>query len=166
MFDIFPFDTILYSTLIYVFVIVGIRWLGKNELGQLTVADFIFIMLISEVVGDLTRASHNTLWGGLVAAVTLMILNKLFKIIMYRSKKINNLMEGSPSILIRNGKINSKELRKNRINIEELEQAGREQGIGDISTIALAILEVDGKISILKDDNIKTSTPLDRHPEK
>ena len=53
-----------------------------------------------------------------------------------------------------------KEMQKNKITIEDIEQIGRENGIGDVSTIALAILEVDGKISILKDDKIKTDIPI------
>lgn len=70
-------------------------------------------------------------------------------------------MDGTPVVLIRKGKLNRKEMEKNKISIEDLEQSGRENGIGDISTIALAILEVDGKISILPDEHIKTECEIE-----
>ncbi len=153
-------NTILYSAIIYIFIIIGLRLLGKKELGQLSVADLVFIMLISEVVGDVMRASDDSLGSGLFGAITLILINKSIELWKYRSKKFNQLMEGNPVVLIRHGKLNKTEMQKNKITIEDIEQIGRENGIGDVSTIALAILEVDGKISILKDDKIKTDIPI------
>lgn len=153
-------NTILYSAIIYIFIIIGLRLLGKKELGQLSVADLVFIMLISEVVGDVMRASDDSLGSGLFGALTLILINKGIELWKYRSKKFNQLMEGNPVVLIRHGKLNKTEMQKNKITIEDIEQIGRENGIGDVSTIALAILEVDGKISILKDDEIKTDIPI------
>lgn len=154
-------NTILYTAVTYLFIIAGLRLLGKKELGQLSVSDLVFIMLISEVVGDVMRASNDSLAAGLIAATTLMLINRGFKAIKYRSKKFNTFLEGTPSILIRHGKINHKEMKQNKITVEDLEHAGREHGTGDISTIALAILEVDGKISILDSEKLKTDVPIE-----
>ncbi|MCC8147258.1 MAG: DUF421 domain-containing protein [Bacteroidales bacterium] len=153
--------TILYSALFYVFIIAGLRVLGKKELGQLSIADLVFIMLISEVVGDVMRASNDSLAGGIFAALTLMVVNKILEWWKYKSKNFGNLMEGSPAVLIRHGKMNEKEMKKNKITQADLEQEGRKNGIGDITTIALAILEVDGRISILKEDHVKTSITIE-----
>ncbi len=160
MFENIHLNTVANSALIYIFIIVGIRLLGKKELGQLSVSDLIFIMLISEAVGDVMRATNDSLLGGLIAAATLMLLNHIFKYLTYRSKKFSSFIEGHPSVLIRHGILNREEMKKNKITIEDVEQAGREQGFGDITKIALAILEVDGKISILKNENIKTQRPI------
>lgn len=154
-------NTVLYSAIIYIFIIVGLRLLVKKELGQLSVADLVFIMLISEVVGDVMRASDDSLASGMIGAATLMIINKGLKLWAYKSRKFSRFMEGTPVVLIRHGKLNHKEMRKNRISVQDMEQAGRENGIGDISTIQLAILEVDGKISILDKDEIKTDIPVE-----
>jgi len=159
--DLIHINTIISSAIIYLFIIVGLRLLGKTELGQLTVADLVFIMLISEVVGDVMRASDDSLLSGIIGASTIMILNKVLQWATYRSKKLSRLMEGTPAVLIRHGKMNMKEMKRNKITREDLEQEGRQNGIGDISTIALAILEVDGKISILPDDKIKTETKIE-----
>jgi uncharacterized membrane protein YcaP (DUF421 family) len=137
------------------------RILGKNEVGQLSIADLVFVMLISEIVGDVMRASEDTIWGAIVAVVTIMIINKILEIALYKSKKFNRLMEGSPAVLIRHGKPNKKEMDRNKISMEALEQIAREQGKGDISKIELAILEVDGKISVLDDVHIKTESKIE-----
>lgn len=162
MFENIHLNTIFNTAFIYIFIIAGLRLLGKQELGQLSLTDFIFIILISEVVGDAMLASNDTLTGGLFAAVTLMILNKLLRLWIDKSRKFRYMMEGRPAILIREGKINPELMKKNSINMEELEQACREQGIGDLSTIALAILEVDGKISILKQGTFKSVGEFDQ----
>lgn len=156
-----PWNTVLNAAILYIFVIVAMRVLGKKEVGQLSIADLVFVMLISEIVGDIMRASEDTIWGALIAVVTIMIINKVLEVALYKSKKFNRIMEGSPAVLIRHGKPNKKEMDKNKVSIEELEQIGREHGKGDISEIALAILEVDGKVSILDDVHIKTSTEID-----
>lgn len=130
-------------------------------MGQLSTEDLVFIMLVSEVAGDTMRASDDSLASGIIGAGTIMILNKLLRLLTYKSKRFNKLMEGNPAVLIRHGVLNKKEMAKNNITIEDLEQTGREKGIGDISTITLAILEVDGKISILQDDNVKSKIKIE-----
>jgi len=145
---------------IYIMVVVGIRILGKKELGELSITDLIFVMLISEAVGDVMRSSNDTLLGAFVAAATLVLLNRIFNVLLYRSEKFRRVVDGTPVILIRHGRPNHKEMKRNRITLEDLEEAGRQNGKGDISTISLAILEVDGKISILEDSTLRTKTPL------
>lgn len=139
----------------------GNAYTGKKEVGQLSIADLVFVMLISEAVGDIMRASEDTIRDALIAATTIMVINKIIEIALYKNKKLNRLMEGSPAILIRHGKPNQKEMDKNKISIEEPEQIGREHGKGDISEIELAILEVDGKVSIPESVHIKSTVKLE-----
>ncbi len=139
---------------------VGMRLMGKKELGQLSVADLVFIMLISEVVGDVMRASNDTLGSALLGALTLILTNRSLEYGTYKSGKFSKFMEGTPIVLIRHGRLNRKDMQKNKITIQDIEQMARENGISDISKINLAILEVDGKISILKDDKVKTEVPI------
>lgn len=152
---------ILYSAIIYLFILIGIRLLGKKELSNLSVTDLVFIMLLSEAVGPAMIGSDESLLGGLIAAATLMVINRLLKIFVYKSDKFAEFMEGSPSILIRNGKLNKKEMRKNKIKLRELEQAARSHGISHISKIGIAILEVDGEINILDDPSFNFSEKIE-----
>ncbi|MCD7973775.1 MAG: DUF421 domain-containing protein [Candidatus Azobacteroides sp.] len=155
------FNIIISSSVIYLFMIICIRIFGKKELAQLSVADLVFVLLISNSVQNAMVGSDSSLFGGILAASTLFIINRIVKNILFRSEKLTRFMQGEPTILIRHGKINKKELRKNKISMQELEEVGRENGIGDLSTIDLAILEVDGKISILSDENIKKGGKFD-----
>ncbi|MBK5722912.1 DUF421 domain-containing protein [Dysgonomonas sp. Marseille-P4677] len=157
-----PWNTVLNAIILYLFVIIAMRLLGKKEVGQLSIADLVFVMLVSEIVGDIMRASEDTIWGAIIAVITIMIINKILEITIYKSKALNRLVQGSPAILICHGEPNKIEMDKNKISIEELEQIGREHGKGDISEIELAILEVDGKISILDNVHIKSSTETER----
>lgn len=153
-------SVLTHTAVIYIMIVIGIRVLGKKELGELSITDLIFVMLISEAVGDVMRSTNDTLLGAFIAALTLIVVNKLFNILLYRSRKIRKIIDGNPSILVRHGKINQKEMKRNRITIQELEEAARQNGQGDIHKIGIAILEVDGKISILDDDRIKTEEPI------
>lgn len=145
---------------IYIVVLVGLRILGKKDMGELSVTDILLVMLVSEAVGDVMRASNDSLWSGIISAATLVLLNRLFNVLMYRLPKLGHLIDGNPAVLVRNGKPNFKEMKRNRITLSELEQSGREQGKGSIDEITLAILEVNGKISILDTDKLKTNGPV------
>ncbi len=148
-----PYLNILISTtIIYIFVVILLRLLGKNELTQLSISDLVFVLLISNSVQNAMVGPDETLSGGLLAATTLFVINKIFDYFHYRSKKFARLMDGDPVVLIRHGKLNTREMKKNKLTLRELKEAIRGQGIADIHSVDLAILEIDGKINILSDD--------------
>ena len=137
---------------VYFFVIIAIRIFGKKELAQLSVTDLVFILLISNAVQNAMVGSDSTLQGGLVAAISLFIFNFILKRIFYRNKRLSELIQGKSELLIYNGKLQEHNLRKSEITLEELEAAVREHGVKDIQHVDLAILEVDGNISVISDD--------------
>jgi uncharacterized membrane protein YcaP (DUF421 family) len=151
------FPVMVSSAVVYVFIIIAIRIFGKKELAQLSVLDLVFILLISNAVQNAMVGSNTSLSGGLIAAGTLFLLNFIFKYLLYRSKKITSLMEGEPVILVSEGKVNDKNLRRLRITTNELLEAIREHGVKGIHEVNLAILEVDGNISILSNNFTKRS---------
>jgi uncharacterized membrane protein YcaP (DUF421 family) len=148
---------IVSSAVVYIFIILAIRIFGKKELAQLSVLDLVFILLISNAVQNAMVGSDTSLPGGLIAAGTLFLLNYIFKYLMYRSNKLTHLIEGEPVILVSEGKINDKNLRKLRITTDELLEAIREHGVQGLKEVNLAILEVDGNISILSHNFTKRS---------
>jgi uncharacterized membrane protein YcaP (DUF421 family) len=144
---------IVYSTIIiYIFVVVAIRLFGKKELSQLSVIDLVFILLISNAVQNAMVLSSPTLEGGLVAAATLFILNYVLKNIMYHFPKFGKIVQGSPIMLAYKGKVNEKNMKKAKITLDELNEAIREHGVTGVDEVDLAILEVDGNISVLSDE--------------
>ncbi len=150
-------NVVFSSSVVYIFITIAIRIFGKKELAQLSVLDIVFVLLISNAVQNAMVGSDTSLQGGLLAACTLFILNFTFKYVLFRSKKLTHLMEGEPVILVSDGKINDSNLRKMQITTDELLESVHEHGVHSIKDVNLAILEVDGNISILSNDFQKRS---------
>jgi len=137
------------SVIVYLFVILAIRIFGKKELTQLSVVDLVFILLISNSLQAAMVGSDITLTGGLIAASSLFVVNWILKNLIYKSKRISETIQGSPIMLVYQGKVLYKHMEKAQISHDELEAAIREHGVKDIAAVDLAILEVDGNISVL-----------------
>jgi len=143
---------VLSSLGVYLFIILAIRLFGKKELAQLSVIDLVFILLISNSVQNAMVGSDSSLSGGIVAATTLFVVNYLFKFLLYRFPKFSNIVQGTDLMLIYKGQLNEANLAKARITREELVEAVREHGVSEIREVDLAVLEVDGNISIISNE--------------
>ena len=159
-------DIILRSIAVYFFMIVAIRLFGKKELSQLNTADVILILLISNAVQNAMVGEDTTLLGGLLAAFVLFLASFGLKKIMYNSKIISDFIQDKPEILIHNGKTEFKTLAKLNITSDELEEAMREHGVEYFKDVKLAMLEVDGNISIISGDNYLKQTHHKRRIHK
>lgn len=149
-------DITIRSVSVYLFMVIALRIFGKKELSQLNTADVILILLISNSVQNAMVGSNTSLYGGIVAAFALFVINYIFKKIMLKSKFIKNLVQDKPEILVHNGKIDFKTIAKLGISNEELEEAMREHGVEYFKDIKLAMFEIDGNISIISGDkNLK-----------
>ena len=157
--DIYPVvDIILRTSVVYLFLIIGILLFGKKELAQLSIIDLVFILLISNSVQNAMVGPTNTLWGGLVSAGVLFIMNYIIKRLSYSNAGINKLIEGDPVILVYRGDVIHSNLKKQTITLEELEAAAREHGVDTLADIKLAMLETDGNISVISYDKETVST--------
>lgn len=145
-------DIILRCIAVYIFVIIALRIFGKKELAQLSVVDLVFILLISNSVQNAMVGPDTSLWGGLVAALSLFIINFLLKKIIFRNKSVSDLIQGKEVLLVYKGKVNEANLLKSEISLDELNAAVREHGVADVHHVDLAVLEVDGNISVVSDD--------------
>ena len=143
---------IISSASVYIFIVLAIRLFGKKELAQLSVIDLVFILLISNSVQNAMVGSNSTLTGGLIAATTLFVVNYLLKKILLRSRRLNQMIQGNPLMLIYNGQIIQPHLDQAQISMEEIEAAVREHGVETVKQVNLAVLEVDGNISVLSDN--------------
>lgn len=153
----------LRSAAVYACIVLFIRVFGKREISQLSVIDLVFILLISNSVQNAMVGDNTSLNGGLIAALTLFTLNSLFRLIIFKSKSVETFLEGSPVMLIYEGKILKKHLDKVRITKEELESAIREHGVEKISDVNLAIMETDGNISVLSDNFTRKTVKKHKH---
>ena len=157
-------DIILRTLGVYIFMILAIRLFGKKELAQLSVIDLVFILLISNSVQNAMVGPDTSLYGGLIAAGSLFFANYTLKRLFYRSQSFSKMIQGESLLLIYEGVANMENCRKAEISIEELEAAVREHGARDIQKVDLAILEVDGNISVISSEFQSRSKVA--HPRK
>lgn len=156
-------DIVLRSLAVYAFMVIAVRVFGKNQLSQLNAGDVILLLLISNAVQNAMVGSNSSLQGGLVAAVVLFVANFILKKFIFKNQKIKELIEDRPYILIKDGTVFPDVLKKVQISDDELEEAVHEHGIEKISEVKLAILEVDGNISVISTDKQNGQTHFSRH---
>jgi uncharacterized membrane protein YcaP (DUF421 family) len=148
-----PYVQIVFSSIaVYLFIIIAIRLFGKKELSQLSVIDLVFILLISNAVQNAMVGSNSTLLGGLVAAAALFATNFVFKQFLFRFPRFSNLLQGEPLMLIYQGKLNIQNAARAKLTMNEIMEVLREHGVEKIESVDLAVLEVDGNISVLSDE--------------
>mgnify|MGYP003348195390 FL=1 len=155
---------VLRTLAVYIFMILAIRLFGKKELAQLSVIDLVFILLISNSVQNAMVGPDSSLTGGLIAAGSLFFANFTLKRLFYKSKTFSKFIQGESLLLIYEGVANVENCKKAQITIEELEAAVREHGAKDIQNVDLAILEVDGNISVISSEFQSRSKVA--HPRK
>lgn len=143
-------------------MLIALKIFGKKELSQLNTADVILILLISNAVQNAMVGSDTTLFGGLSAAFVLFFVNFLLKKLMFKYKSFGDFMLEKPEILVHNGKIEFKTLAKLGITSNELEEAMREHGVEFYKNVKLAMLEIDGNISIISGDTAIKQTHYKR----
>lgn len=148
---------ILRCIAVYFFVIIAIRIFGKKELAQLSVVDLVFILLISNSVQNAMVGPNTSLSGGLIAAISLFIVNYLMKLFLFKNKKVSELLQGKATMLIYKGNVEQNNLKANEITSDELLAAVREHGVENFEDVDLAMLEVDGNISVISNDFKNTS---------
>lgn len=149
-------DIIIRSVAVYFFMVIALRFFGKKELSQLNTTDVILILLISNSVQNAMVGKNSSLYGGLAAATVLFTINYILKKLMFRYPKFSNFMQEKPEILIHDGNLDFKALSKLNISSDELKEAMREHGIEFFKDVKLAMLEIDGNISIISgNENLK-----------
>ena len=156
-------EIILRSAIIYVVVLIGLRLTGKREVGQMTPFDLVLLLLIANAVQNAMTGPDTSVTGGIIAAATLLVMNTVVTRIVQNNRKIRRVVEGSPTLLIHHGKVLTENLQKERISPESLRQALREHGVSDDADVSLAVLEIDGSISVLKNDDMPTVTKQHHH---
>ena len=146
---------VLRTVVVYLVVLAGVRLSGKREVGQMTPFDLTLLLLISNSVQNAMTGPDTSLAGGVVAAVTLLVLNYLIAEVSGGNRRFRRFIQGQPTLLVHDGEVISSHLAREHVSMDELQRALREHGIGSYHDVALAVLEVDGSISCLKYDEIK-----------
>lgn len=151
---------VLFRTLLfYVFIAVIYRFMGKREIGELSIMDLIVSILIAELAAIAIDKYKSSLLITIIPILVLVIVQILIAKISLKSPKTREKIEGTPSVIINRGKINFEEMLSQRYNLDDLLTQLREKGIKSIEEVDYAILETSGKLSIFLKNNDK-SYPL------
>jgi uncharacterized membrane protein YcaP (DUF421 family) len=137
------------TLLIYLVILVGLRLSGKREIGQMTVFDLVVLLLIANAVQNAMVGPDTSLTGGILAAVVLLLVNALVARLRLRWPRLRRLVEGTPTLLVLHGAVIPAHLRREGIDEESLLEALREHGLAEISGVEMAVLEIDGSISVV-----------------
>ena len=155
--------TVLFRTIFfYFFVLLAYRIMGKREIGQLGVIDLIVSILIAELVAISIEETESAIYLTIIPIAMLVILEVAFAYISIKSRKFRIIFDGKPSLIICNGKINYKEMVKQRYSLDDLLIGLRTQGIKDLEMVEYAFLEPNGELSVFKYNifKIKSSFPM------
>ena len=142
-------DIVLRTGAVYLFLLVGLRLLGRGEAAQLRTIDLVLLLVLANSLQNAMVGTDTSLLGGIVAAATLLILARLLHIVEMRFPQLRRGIEGEPILLARNGRTLRRGLALANMTTGDLELAARRVGIGDIGQIKVAILEADGEVSVI-----------------
>jgi uncharacterized membrane protein YcaP (DUF421 family) len=140
---------VLRTVVVYAFILVGFRISGKREVGQLAPFDFALILLIANAVQNAMVGPDSSLVGGLAAATVLLFMNFSLGHLAANNRRIEKLLRGQARILINRGHIDVANMKAEGLSHEELMQALRLSGCAVVDDCRLAVLEVDGTISVI-----------------
>lgn len=141
---------VLKTLFLYIFIIIGYRVMGKKELGQLSVIDLIVSILIADMAAVCIEEQRYSIFVSVVPMLTLIVMQIVLSYISVKSNKFRNIIDGKPTVLINNGKVNFTAMSKLRYSLDDLTTQLREQGVKSLEEVDYAILENSGTLSIFK----------------
>ena len=149
---------VLRTAVVYAAILVGLRLAGKREMGQMTPFDLVVLLLLSNSVQNAMVGPDSSLVGGLAAAGVLLLLNAVVSRFAAKNKTLGSLVKGHSRLLVNRGVLVQKNLEDESITRDELMQALREHGVASLEDVRLAVLEIDGTISVLKNEDVTGDT--------
>lgn len=147
-------NLVIKTTVLYVYIMLCYRLMGKKEVGKLGIIDLIVSVLIAELAAMSIESNETSILVSLIPIAVLVVIQISLSYISLKSVKVRKLIDGSPKIIINKGKVDFKEMSKLRYSLDDLISQLREQSIKSIEEVKYAILENNGKLSIFTDDNI------------
>ena len=139
----------LRTIILYAFLILGIRLMGKRQVGELEPSELVLALLVADLAAVPMQDFGIPLLTGLIPIFTLLCLTMALSVLTMKSSRLRTALCGRPSIIVDNGVLRQSEMRKNRFTLDELMEELRLKGFADLSAVKYAILETNGQISVL-----------------
>mgnify|MGYP004509385633 FL=1 len=138
------------TLLLYFFIVIVYRVMGKKEVGKLSIIDLIVSILIAELAAISIEEADRSILTSIIPIVVLVVIQISISFISLKSVKLRKLIDGNPIVIIKDGKLNFKDMTKLRYTIDDLIAQLREQGIKSIEEVNYAVLENNGKLSVFE----------------
>jgi uncharacterized membrane protein YcaP (DUF421 family) len=145
-------DIVLRAVVVFVFLMVLTRVIGRRELSSLQPFDLILLIILGDAVQQGLTQDDYSLTGGLLAVGTIAVLQVFVSWISYRFPRTRGVIEGTPIIVIQDGEAIERNLKRERLDIDDVAEEARQQGIAHLADVKWAVLETTGKISFIKND--------------
>jgi uncharacterized membrane protein YcaP (DUF421 family) len=142
-------DLVIRATVIFFFIFLVTRIVGRRQLSSLEPFDVIMLVVIGDLVQQGITQSDNSVTGALTVIATIGLLSVFVAWVAFRFKRVRLVTDGEPIILVENGTPIERNLRRERLTIEEIEEQARQQQIESVDDLRWAILETDGQISCI-----------------
>ena len=146
------------TLIVLLWLVVGLRVLGKRQLGQMNVYDLVMIMCLSNAVQNALTYGKGELSVGLVSAGMLLLAGRVMSELFVRAPGLEKRLVGTPTVVISEGRLVWENLRREHLTEDEVLAALREHGLGDPKEVKMAILEVDGSLSVVPSDGESSSS--------
>lgn len=155
------FTGLLRTMILYILIIAGVRLMGKRQVGELEPSELVLSLIIADLASVPMQDYGIPLLAGVVPILTLLAVTMILSVLTMKSVKFRAILCGRPSIIVRNGALEQKEMAKTRLTVDELLEELRCKGYTDLSQIKYAILETNGQLSVLPYANQKPPTARD-----
>lgn len=143
----------------YILLVLMIRFLGKKEMSKLSVSDLIVFLIISELMTISIGNENVNFLQAVLAVLVIVFMDKLFTLISLKSPFFKKMVEGHPTFIVFQGKLNQKKMASLKYSVDDLCHHLREQGIGSLSEVDFAVLETDGQLSVIETKNSEVKAP-------
>ena len=151
--------TLIRVSILYFFIIVCMRLMGKRQLGELQPTELVITILLSEIASIPIEDNGVPLVNSIFAVLLLVSLEIINSAVCLKSAKIRSLVEGNPMIVIRHGKVDQKKLKQLRFSSEDLIEQLRQKDVFDINDVKFAVIETNGQLSVMLKDDKQPITP-------
>lgn len=152
------FTGLIRTIILYIFIIIGIRLMGKRQVGELEPSELVLSLIIADLASVPMQDYGIPLLTGILPILALLAMTMILSVLTMKSVRFRALMCGRPSIVIRDGLVDQREMARNRLTIDELLEELRAKGYTDPATVKYAILETNGQLSVLPYANQKPPT--------
>lgn len=144
---------------LYFYLILMLRILGKKEMSQLSISDLIVFLIISELMTISIGDDEIQFWHCALAVLVIVVLDKVCSYLVMRSPLLSKILEGHPTYIVYQGRINQEKMAALHYTIDDLCHHLREDGVGSLSEVAFAVLEKDGNLSVIEKEKCQVDMP-------